>query len=99
MVHYSCDLCARHLGDGTDPRFVVRITAQAVHDPARVTADDLDLDSLEAVAEALQAADPAAVPAPEFVELRYDLCPDCHARFVRDPLRCGPAATARFSTN
>ncbi|GIW87303.1 MAG: hypothetical protein KatS3mg108_1627 [Isosphaeraceae bacterium] len=99
MVHYTCDLCARSLGNGSDPRFVITITAEPAHDPNRLTDGDLDADALEDLAQALKQDATAAEPVPDRIELRYDLCPDCHARFTRDPLRCGTVPGARFSPN
>lgn len=88
MVHYTCDLCGKDLCAG-EPRFVIRIEAYPGHDPDQITEDDLDDDHMEAVAEALrneeyQASDTHQEQGSK--GFRYDLCPSCHQKFVKDPL-------------
>jgi hypothetical protein len=89
MVHITCDLCGRELRQGGDQRYVVKIEAYAVHDPAEITEADLDDDHMEAVSQLLQEEEEqegtVELAAP-YMHFRYDLCPDCHQKFVRDPL-------------
>lgn len=89
MVHFTCDLCGKDLTASSDPRYVVKIAAYAGFDPTEITEDDLDEDHMEAVSKLLrrdeghgtQDLDP-----PLFKGFRFDLCPSCHLKFVKDPL-------------
>lgn len=88
MLHFTCDLCGKEL-HGDDHRFVVKIEAYAAHDPAEITEADLDEDHMEAVSQLLQEMEDS-VDEIELVEpqknFRYDLCPNCHKKFLQDPL-------------
>lgn len=90
MLHVTCDLCGKQVVPGDDHHFVVKIEVFAAHDPAEITEADLDEDHMEAVSQILREAedDPslAAECAPAYKNIRYDLCPDCHKKFLRDPL-------------
>ena len=86
MVHFTCDLCGTDLSDS---RYVVKIAAYPGFDPDQITEEDLDVDHVEAVAEALRdeiaEGDPAR-PAEGYRGFRYDLCRTCHEKFLKDPL-------------
>ena len=85
MVHFTCDVCGKELGD--DRRFVVRIEAFTAYDPAEITEADLDEDHLEAVSQLLRDMEDEDLSVPQSSQsFRYDLCPECHERFIRDPL-------------
>ena len=89
MIHFSCDLCGKELRPGEDQRYVVKIEAYSAQDPAELTEADLDLDHMEEVSELLQELEEGEaeleLPAAS-KQFRYDLCAECHKRFVRDPL-------------
>src|SRR5437868_6269532 len=89
MLHVTCDLCGKQLQAGEDHHYVVKIEAFAAQDPAELTEADLEEDHMEAVSELLRDMEdnPAeAELAPAHKNFRYDLCSDCHVKFVRDPL-------------
>jgi hypothetical protein len=104
MLHVTCDLCGKEICPGQDQRFVVKLEVFAAHDPAKITEADLDDDHMQAVSELLREmeenecedADPAQ---PAYRSFRYDLCPECHRRFVRDPLSKENAQKFDFSKN
>jgi hypothetical protein len=88
MLHITCDLCGKELRAGQD-HYVVKIEVFASHDPAQLTEADLEEDHMEAVSQLLremddQEATDAVEPARH--NLRYDLCPECRQRYLRDPL-------------
>ena len=88
MVHFTCDLCGKDLG-AADPRFVVKIAAYPGFDPDQITEDDLEDDHMEAVAEVLRSEayqDGDAKQADGYRGFRYDLCPSCHQKFLKDPI-------------
>ena len=90
MLHVTCDLCGKKLETGEDHHFVVKIEAFAAHDPAEITEADLDEDHMEAISQLLrEEEDPLAdsdLQSLQQKNFRYDLCPECHKKFVRDPL-------------
>lgn len=100
MIHFSCDLCGKDLATTGEARFVVKIAAYAGFDPDQLTDDDLDADGLEEVAKALR--DEATLGEPEADPssskgFRFDLCPACHEKFVKDPLGKELARSFDFS--
>jgi hypothetical protein len=103
MLHVTCDLCGKELCPGQDHRFVVKIEVFAAHDPAKITEADLDDDHMQAVSELLcdmdENLDDSELVEPVYKHFRYDLCPDCHKRFLRDPLGKDNAQKFHFSKN
>jgi hypothetical protein len=100
MVHYSCDLCGR---DVAEARFVVKIEVFAGHDPAKLTEADLDEDTIDGLSRELEEAGEDAdlsdrIP-PARSAFRFDLCPACHARYVRSPLAREADKKFHFSEN
>jgi len=88
MLHITCDLCGKELRAGQD-YFVVKIEVFAKHDPAQLTEADLEEDHMEAVSQLLREMDDEEVAdaiEPARHNLRYELCPECRQRYLRDPL-------------
>jgi hypothetical protein len=103
MLHVTCDLCGKELTPGDDHRYVVKMEVFAAHDPSEITEADLDDDHMEAVSQLLRdteesLSDPDS-DAPAYKNFRYDLCPECHKKFVRDPLSKEAAQKFDFSEN
>jgi hypothetical protein len=100
MLHISCDHCGKTLETG-DTHFVVRIEVFAAQEPAPLTEDDLDADHMEAVGQLLEQMeeDGEEVFTPETRQFRYDLCPDCRTRYLRDPLGKESGQKLGFSAN
>jgi hypothetical protein len=103
MLRYSCDLCGRDLCPGVDTRFVVKIEVYPATDPVELTDSDLTSDALENLSDLLKAEGPGADIAAEIPPARsshrFDLCPLCHARYVRNPLKRENEKTFQFSKN
>ncbi|CAN5460389.1 hypothetical protein BH10PLA2_BH10PLA2_21920 [soil metagenome] len=103
MLHITCDLCGKGLSPGQDDRYIVKIEVFAGHDPGKLTEADLDEDHMEAVSELLQdmagQEDENEGFPPTSKHFRYDLCPNCHAKFVRDPLSKDNSQKFDFSKN
>ncbi len=100
MMHFTCDLCGKEMRPGRDPHFVVKIEAFAADDPTKLTEEDLDEDHLEAIGQLLSEAEDGELELPETnQQFRYDLCPECHKRFVRDPLGREHSSKVSFSEN
>jgi hypothetical protein len=102
MVHITCDLCGKKLRAGED-HHVLKIEAFAACDPTKLTEADLDEDHMEAVGELIREMEeageeePALEPASQ--HRRYDLCPSCCKRYLRDPLGKEGAQKFDFSEN
>jgi hypothetical protein len=98
MVHITCDLCGKEISLEGRHRYVVKIEVFAAHDPTEITEADLDGDHLEAVSEILREAEETMIDpeetAPAYKNIRFDLCPSCHQKFLRDPL--GREAVQKF---
>jgi hypothetical protein len=102
MLHVTCDLCGKQLRPAEDRHYVVKIEAYAAQDPAEITEADLDEDHMEAVSKLLRdledSADEVQVTAP-YKHFRYDLCSECHQKFLRDPLGKEHGHKLHFSKN
>ena len=101
MLHFSCDLCGKELLADADRRYIVKMEVYAAHDPNELTEDDLDDDHLESLSELLEQIEEnggESDVAPAYKQIRCDLCPDCHKKFLRDPLN-KEAAKFDFSEN
>jgi hypothetical protein len=103
MLRVTCDLCGKELRPGQGQHHVVKIEVFAAHDPAELTEEDLDADHVEEVGQLLRdmedgLCDPEQVE-PARQNFRYDLCPACKKRFVRDPLSKETAQKFDFSEN
>ena len=100
MLHVTCDLCCKEMCPGHDKRYVVKIEVFAAHDAGKITEADLEEDHMEAVSELLrEMEDNLDEPEPTCQQFRYDLCPDCHKKFLRDPLGKETAQKFHFSKN
>jgi hypothetical protein len=102
MVHFTCDLCGKDLTASGEPRFVVKIESYPGFDPTEISAQDLEDDPMEAVSEILQRDE--TLSSEEYAAslhkgFRFDLCPVCHLRFVKDPLGKEAARSFDFSKN
>jgi hypothetical protein len=98
MLHFSCDLCGCPLDE---QRFVVRLESYPAFDPDRLEAADLDHDHLQEVADVLDSGctDSSALEADGAKVFRFDLCPQCHRKFLKDPLGREAVRRLKFSKN
>ncbi len=101
MLHFSCDICGKDLPDEA-ARYVVKMEAFAATDPAQLTEDDLNADHVEEMAQILSEMEDGE-EGPELLptckKLRFDLCPVCFRKFVKDPLGRDAASRFDFSEN
>jgi hypothetical protein len=102
MVHFTCDLCGKDMTASSDPRYIVKIEVCPGFDLNEIREDDLDDDPMEAVSELLQrdeslSAEDLAAQSPK--GFRFDLCPTCHVKFVKDPLGRETIRSFDFSQN
>jgi hypothetical protein len=102
MIHYTCDLCRRDLDPDIDLRYVVKMEVYAAFDPSANDEEDDDRDHLQEIQdilERLEDADADRVGEDVYQQLRFDLCPECRKRFVKNPLGREAAKAFGFSEN
>lgn len=102
MIHYTCDLCRRDLDPDTELRYVVKMEVYAAFDPSATDEEDDDRDHLQEIQdilERLEDSDADRVGEDVYQQLRFDLCPDCRKRFVKNPLGREAAKAFGFSAN
>ena len=103
MVHVTCDLCGKDLRPGEDQRYVVKIEVFATHDTNQLTEEDLEDDHMEEISQLLSDEEVGLADLTEegsnCSHLRYDLCPKCRKRFLKDPLNREATLNFTFSEN
>lgn len=102
MITYSCDLCKRPLDPEEDLRYVVKVEIYAAFDPVSFDEDEDDRDHLQEIQdilERLEDAESDEVGEDVYQQLRFDLCPECRRKFLKDPLGREPARVLDFSEN
>ncbi len=103
MIHYSCDLCKRLIDAEDDLRYVVKMEIYAALDPAvdtEATGDDDDhLEEMQDILQHMEETGSDAVGEDVYQQLRFDLCPECRKRFVKNPLGREASKQFDFSKN
>ena len=102
MIHFTCDMCGKTLLAEEDTRYVVKVEVYAAYDPMEISEKDLEADRSEEVQELLdEMADIDAEDLEDqvFKTFRFDLCPACHAAYLKDPLSRTMRVRARFRHN
>ena len=103
MIRYSCDLCKQNLDQEQDLRYVVKVEVYAAFDPTATNGDEEDRDHLEEIQdilERLEDSESDQIGDDVYQQLRFDLCPECRRKFIKNPLGREAAAKAfDFSTN
>lgn len=101
MIHHSCDLCKRLIDPDEDLRYVVKIEVYAAMDPVDDADDDGDRDNLlemHEILERMQDSETESVSDDVYRSMRFDLCPECRRRFLKNPLG-REAKKFKFSAN
>lgn len=99
MLHFTCDSCGQQLGDR---RFVVKLEVYPAFDPENFTEEDLDADHLQELSEMIQEMEATGKNDLEDCsskDFRFDLCPNCHRNFLKDPLGREALRRLNFSKN
>ncbi len=101
MIHYSCDCCKREL-DPEDLRYVVKMEVYAAFDSDAMDDAHDDRDHLQEIQEILQRTEDVSndgIASDVYEQLRYDLCTDCHKKFLKNPLGREHSKQFDFSKN
>jgi len=102
MIRYACDLCGRELDPQHDLRYVVKVEVYAAFDPSSVEEDEGDCDHLEEIQNILERLDDATsaqISDDVYRQMRFDLCPECRRKFMKNPLGRETAKAFGFSSN
>lgn len=89
MEGLVCDGCGATLLADEDVRYVLRVEGFAAYDPLEITQADLErnLDAeLRSLVSSLAELDAEAAQDQVHRQFRFDLCPRCWQRYVKDPL-------------
>ena len=101
MIHYSCDLCKRDLDSEEDLRYVVKVEIYAAYDLMAIEEDD-DRDHLQEIQdilERLEDAESDQIGDDVYQQMRFDFCPACRKKFLKNPLGREIAHVFGFSEN
>ena len=102
MIHYTCDRCKRQINTDCQTRYVVKIEVQTAQENAFGEFDD-DVDHLSELHQILEGNLTGEDLLPEGAENTYhgsyDLCPECHENFLRNPLGRDAVHAIGFSNN
>ena len=83
MIKYVCDMCGKPLLEEEDVRYVVKIEVYSAYE----SSDADDYDDVDAVEDAIDDSEEEEQPEDEgYTSFRFDLCPECHKRYLEDPL-------------
>ena len=98
MIHFSCDKCGVEIDPRNDLRYVVKLEVYVACDEG---GEDRERDSFEELQQILQHADDAEneqIGDDVYQVHRFDLCPQCRKRLLKNPLGIG-AQSLEFSKN
>ena len=101
MIHYTCDRCKRQINIADQTRYIVQIDIQTAADEPRTEVED-DIDHLTELHQMLEGMTDPALDDDERESShhgRYDLCPECHRQFLRNPLGRDAVLALGFSNN
>ncbi len=101
MIHYTCDRCKRQIDTEDQTRYVVQIEIQSAAEvPAGHWDDDVDqLTELHQILEGMVDEDLHCDAEATNHRGRYDLCPECHRQFLKNPLGRDTMLALGFSNN
>ncbi len=89
VIRYRCDGCQHDLQRDGSNHFIVRIEAFAAAGTLEFTEKDLQRDhrsEMETIIRDLACTSPDEIEDQVYRSFRYDLCPECHRVFLKNPL-------------
>lgn len=89
MIRYRCDSCGQDLAPDGSNHYIVKIEAFAAAGKLEFTREDLEKDHEAEMRKLLAQAEhrsPDELEDQVYRSFRYDLCPECHKKFLRSPL-------------
>jgi hypothetical protein len=102
MIHYTCDRCKRQINTAGQTRYIVQIDIQTATAETKAEQED-DIDQLMELHQLLEGltSDSLGLDEDEASSHhgRYDLCPECHRQFLKNPLGRDAVLALGFSNN
>lgn len=101
MIHFTCDRCKREIDPDVELRYVVRLEVQAMMEPCEAEVED-DRDHLLEIQEILERMDDQLdenIGEEIYQRRRFDLCPKCYRKYIKNPLGRDSMAQLTFSKN
>ena len=101
MIHFTCDRCKREIDSDLELRYTVRLEVQAMMEPSEVDVQD-DRDHLLEIQEVLERLDDEHDESSGdniYQRRRFDLCPTCYRKYMKNPLGREVAPQLNFSKN
>ena len=99
MIKYVCDMCGKPLLENEDVRYVVRIDVYATRDTCDYPESYDDMDAVDDMFDAMDAPEAPSAEDESYTTFRFDLCPECHRRYLEDPLAMPRKRRIGFSDN
>ena len=102
MINFNCDMCGKPLLVDEDVRYVVKLEVFAAYDPMELVEEDLEKDHLEEISdliEKMEGMDDQEIEDQVYKSLRFDLCPSCQRKYIKDPLFKNARRRIRFGDN
>jgi len=97
MVHYTCDMCGRSIGQADTARYRVYVEIEE-HAAGEEEPEYEDrYDQFDALAQYEQPEPPAEDQL--YRSFKFDLCPECVEAYVREPLPKSVRNRAFFNGN
>ena len=90
MIRYRCDGCGLDLARDGSNHYIVRIEAYAAAGKLEFTRQDMTKDhdaEIRKLLSQMENRSPDDLEDQVYRCFRYDLCPACHKRFLKNPLR------------
>lgn len=90
MIHYSCDMCGDLIQTEEELRYVVKMEVypadeEEEHECVEGLKQDMAEFNIEEEREVEEGPEDDEDDM-EYRTLRFDLCSECHKRYIRDPL-------------
>ncbi|MDG2220110.1 MAG: hypothetical protein P8L85_01940 [Rubripirellula sp.] len=100
MIHYICDRCKRQINTADQTRYVIQIDIQSAVDNSQVAMEE-DIDHLAELHQMLEGMHQETLDqeAQSSHHGQYDLCPECHRQFLKNPLGRDSMLALGFSNN
>jgi hypothetical protein len=92
-------MCKRPLEADDDLRYVVKLEVYAAFDPLELDDDRDNLQEIHEILERMDDSDGQEIGDDVYEQMRFDLCPECRKRFLKNPLGRRAAEQFDFSKN
>ena len=102
MINFNCDMCGKPLLVDENVRYVVKLEVFAAYDPMELVEEDLENDHLQEISDLIdemKEMDEEELEEQVYKSFRFDLCPSCQKKYIKDPLFRNARGRIRFGEN